>query len=141
MNRKSLTLLLCLCSPAALACTVSATGLSFGAINPLSDSSTTAVGTITVTCSSSTSFTASLSPGSGSYSQRAMLAGSNNLDYQIYLDSARTMPWGDGSGSTSTWSGTASTSAASHSVYGLVPAQNKAFPGSYSDTITVTVKY
>lgn len=132
-----------LASGTAQACSVSATNLQFGTIDPLVATDHDSTSTITVTCSGilSTAYTVSLSTGSGTYSQRQMSSGANILDYNLYTDSARTDIWGDGTGSTSAVSGSANETGTDHTVYGRSPHQPAALPGSYSDSITVTVTY
>jgi spore coat protein U-like protein len=136
---------------AAVTCTASATAVAFGVYNPFFGSPLDTTGTVTVTCSTTfidlVSYTVSLSRGGGSsYAGRRMNSGSNLLSYQLYTDAARSQIWGDGSGGTSTnaYSGilifTPITN--THTVYGRIPAaQTTVIPGSYTDTITVTVSY
>ena len=71
----------------------------------------------------------------------SMKSGANTLGYQLYLDSGRTTVFGDGTASSSTKSGTGSGSAQSISVYGRVPTLAGVVPGSYTDTVTVTITY
>lgn len=125
----------------AWACSVSATGLNFTAINPVSGNAYDSTATITITCPQATSFTVSLSPGSGSFGQRTMLSGSHTLQYNLFIDAAMTQIWGDGTAGTSTWGGTADSSGVSKTVYGHVPNQPAAYPGTYVDPITITVSY
>ena len=135
-------IILLMTSTTALAsCTTSATTLAFGNVTFSTVNSTS---TVTVNCTRSASFTVTLSTGNGgSFSPRQMSSGTNHLNYNIYADSARTQIWGSGasgtvanSGSTPNGGGTVNFTA-----YGQVPAQSSAAPGSYTDTITVTVTY
>jgi spore coat protein U-like protein len=126
----------------ALGCTVNATGLGFGSINPLSTTDATGVATITVSCTTLTSYTITMSAGGGgSFEQRVMRNGGDVLDYQIYSDLANSVVWGDGSGGTSTVSASASGAGTTSNAYGRVPHQPSAFPGTYTDTIIVTINY
>jgi spore coat protein U-like protein len=140
------------CAPvhAANSCSVSATSVSFGNYNPAATSPTTSTGTIGVNCLISTSdtITVALSTGlSGSYTARTMLSGTNTLTYNLYLNSARTEIWGNGTGGTSEFSDTIAGGTGgggggfATTVFGEIPAQQNPFPGSYSDTITVTVNF
>ncbi|WP_231748247.1 spore coat protein U domain-containing protein [Burkholderia sp. ABCPW 14] len=111
------------------------------------NSATTAM-TITVRCTGNGNPTpaASASAGGGSYSNRQMTrtGGGNLLSYNLYLDSAHTMVWGDGiSGGTSTISfGKLNNSSASATVYGLIRGGQNVVPGAYTDqTITITLSY
>ncbi len=127
-------------------CTASATGVSFGTYNLLSPTPLTSTGTITVNCSNalvfgSTTVTISLSTGqSGTYTTRSLGTG---FSYNLYQNAAYTQIWGDGSGGSTTYSGTISQQQTSFTatVYGQIPALQNPAPGSYSDTITATVNY
>lgn len=144
-------LVLCLIAPVAVraACTVSSSGVAFGTYNPFSTSPTDATGDITLTCtagSGSGAYSVGLSVGGGSsYSARRMTSGSNLLPYQVYSNAARSTVWGDGTAGTST--ATAGDNrpqvggSTSLPIYGRIVAQIAVAPGSYSDTLTVTVVY
>lgn len=125
----------------AHACTVTATNFQFGMIDPLIATDHASTSTITVTCPSLTAYTISLSAGAGTYGQRRMSSGSDTLNYNLYISSLYTSIWGDGSGSTSTVSGSADSGGNTQTVYGRSPYQPTAIPGSYSDSIVVTVTY
>lgn len=146
----------------AASCSVSATGVAFGAYNHLSGSPLDSTGTVTVQCTGggllsakNVSYTIQLNAGSsGSFSPRKLASGANLLDYNLYRNSARTTIWGNGSGGTSTVGGSFTlgncvlfllcsdeTESRNHTVYGRIPASQNVPAGSYSDTITVTVNY
>jgi spore coat protein U-like protein len=148
--------LLGLAAPAAMAAvtsSASAVGVAFGVYNPLATTPTTSAGTIQVTCTSTNSgtttinITAAYSTGSsGTYTTRTMRSGANALNYNLYFDAAYTQVRGDGTGGTQTGSaqltlGRNQTGSVSGTLYGRMPAGQDAAPGSYSDTITVTVTY
>jgi spore coat protein U-like protein len=126
-------------------CTVSTSAVGFGSINPLSGSNTDATGGITVTCTNGTPWTAAAGVGGGTgatFASRLMTAGANTLTYSLYTNSGRTTVWGDGSGTTATVGNTGTGSSQSVTIYGRVPSgQISAPPGSYADTVTVTVTY
>lgn len=127
-------------SPAQAAiCSASAQSVAFGSYDSLSSSALDGVGTVSVSCDSVTTFTISLSAGTGTYSARKMTSGLDELSYNLYTDSSRVLVWGDGSGSTSTV--TASAASGIYTVYGRIPARQNLAAGSFSDTITVTVTY
>jgi spore coat protein U-like protein len=120
----------------AATCTVSATGLAFGA---WSFSSLRSAGTVSVTCDTATSYTIILSTGnSGTYSMRNMTSGTNTMSYNLYADAAYTEIWGDGSAGTITLSGSTSGNV---TIYGLVPNQTSPAPGIYTDNIVITISY
>jgi spore coat protein U-like protein len=71
-----------------------------------------------------------------------MSQGANLLSYSLYTDAARTNVWGDGTGSTATIGNTGTGAVQNVTVYGRIPgSQSSAPPGSYADTISVTVTY
>ncbi|MBO9685936.1 MAG: spore coat protein U domain-containing protein [Mitsuaria chitosanitabida] len=129
-------------------CTVSGSTLNFGStIDPLATAvPLDAASTLTVTCSNTTPYAVSLNAGTNAggasnFTARTMKSGANTLGYQLYLDSGRTTVWGDGTASSSTKSGTGSGSAQSLTVYGRIPSLSGVIPGTYTDTVTVTVTY
>ena len=69
-----------------------------------------------------------------------MTAGSHTIQYGIYKDSAHAQPWGNTVG-TDTVSSAGIGSSQSFTVYGRIPPQTTPTPGTYTDTITVTVTY
>lgn len=122
-------------------CTVVGGGtLAFGVVVPGVQSDSSLV--LTTICTKNTGYVLSLSAGSSaSLAQRHMTSGANTLDYQLYRDSNRTDPWGDGSNGTSTFSGTGIGTPQQITVYGRVPSNASVSEGSYSDTVTVTATY
>ena len=137
-----------------VSCTASASSIAFGIYNPLSTTADTSTGTLRVTCTGSgtgvTNVTVgvSLSAGlSGTYASRKMFSGTNSLNYNIYWSTAYTQVMGDGTGGS--FSGSAgpftvyagSTSTATGTMYGQIPALQDVAPGSYMDTILMTVTY
>lgn len=130
------------------ACTVSGTVLDFGSgINPLTASvPVDASSTLTVRCTNTTPYAVALDAGlyaasATTFSDRKMASGANRLAYQLYLDASRSTVWGDGSSSTQTHGGTGTGSNQSVTIYGRVAALTGVVPGSYADTVTVTVSY
>ncbi|MGB6605851.1 MAG: spore coat U domain-containing protein [Steroidobacteraceae bacterium] len=146
-----LTLCGLLCAPARGAsitgsCTASATGVSFGTYNLLSATPLESTGTVTVNCSAATvkgtnSVTVSLSAGqSGSFTARRLGTG---FTYNLYQNAAFTEIWGDGTGNSTLYTGSITKKLPSFTatVYGQIPALQNPAPGSFTDTITVTVDY
>lgn len=125
------------------ACTVvGGVPLAFGVVTPgvQRDGSVT----VTATCTVGTPYTLALDAGTGSGATvglRRMTSGSATLDYTLYQDVARTTPWGDGTGGTSTRSSTGTGLTQTFTVYGRVPSSAVASVGVYTDTITVTATY
>ena len=124
-------------------CTVvSAATLNFGSQGVL----TTAVNqttTLQVQCTDTTPYNIGLDAGTGSgatVTTRKMTSGANTVNYSLYSDTNHTVVWGNTVG-TNTVSATAIGASQSYTVYGQVPAQTTPGPGTYNDTITVTVTY
>jgi spore coat protein U-like protein len=139
---------------AAGTCGISAIGPAFGVYNPLNAAPVTSNGSVTATCNwtsgGSTNFNivSSYSGGSsGNPADRFMLSGGNRLYYNIYFDAAFTQIRGNGTGGTQT--GAASlrvsngqpTASATSPIYGRIPAGQNVAPGSYSDSIVVTITF
>ena len=133
--------LLALAAPCAHAagCSVSTVGLNFGNYDVFSTLDDDITGTINVSCQATTSYSISLSSGSGTYSARTLLSAGNLLSYNLYTDPTRLTIWGDGSAATGTVSGTGTTG--SYTVYGRIPARQNAVVGVYADILTVTVAF
>jgi len=131
-------------------CTASAVGVVFGNYNPAQATPLDANGSVTVNCGSALVFgpstvTIALNAGaSGStFAARRMTSGVNLLAYNLYTNGGYSAVWGDGSAGTSTVTGTLNfgNQIFTATVYGQIPAAQDPAPGSYIDTITVTVNY
>ena len=124
-------------------CTInSASTLNFGTQGILA-TNVDQTSTIQVTCTNTTPYNIGLDAGTGtgaSVATRKLTSGANTVNYTLYSDSGRTTVWGN-TVSTDTQAGTGTGSAQSYTVYGRIPTQTTPAPGSYSDTITVTVTY
>jgi spore coat protein U-like protein len=128
-------------------CTVSATGVAFGTYTPLQTSALTSNGTIAVNCSGVTGTNAiyvQLSTGfSGNYTTRTMTSGAYTLSYNLYATTNTSYIWGNGTGvsyEVETYV-TNVQPTANLTVYGQVNSGQDPAPGTYNDTITVTVNY
>jgi spore coat protein U-like protein len=130
-------------------CTVTATGVSFGNYIPVDSTSNDSSGTVRVRCTMllalGGSFTVDLSTGSsGNYAQRTLRNGSSVLAYNLYTDPARSIVLGDGTGGSSRITENFSALLGidrTVTVYGRIAGRQNVPPGSYNDTIIVTVTY
>ena len=127
-------------------CTVSTAPVAFGDVDVTSGQAVQGTGSVSVTCTNGTPWTAVADAGAGTgadLSTRKMANGTNLLDYRLFTDSARTQVWGDGvSGATATLSDTGTGTAQTKTVYGVIPAGQTGIPaGDYADTVQVTVAY
>ncbi|WP_244814067.1 spore coat U domain-containing protein [Caballeronia sp. Lep1P3] len=125
-------------------CQISANPLSFGTTGVLAnniDQSTN----LSVTCTTGTPYTVALDAGTVSGStiaQRKMAntAATGQVQYNLYLDAARTQVWGNTIG-TNTASGTGNGAAQTLTVYGRVPTQATPVADNYLSTVTATVAF
>ena len=123
-------------------CLVSASGVNFGSAGIIA-SNVDATGSTTVQCTNTTPYTVGLDGGTSSATdptQRKMSKGSEKITYGLYQNSARNQPWGNTIGS-NTESATGTGSGQALTVYGRVGSQTTPSPGSYSDSVVVTVTY
>lgn len=131
-------------------CTITGGSLSFGAYDPVSANSSTALdgsGTLSVTCTKSASTTVTLGQGSNAETtstdtaplRRLKDAGTNYLTYKLYSDSGRTTQWTNvtAGGLAHTGTGTAT----SLTVYGSVAGGQNVPAASYSDTVVATITF
>lgn len=142
-----------LCLGPLCTCSASVGSLAFGNINPLSASPTDSTATLRLSCGGTVAllvpYTVSIGAGTGgSVADRRMSSSGGTLSYGLYRDAARSVPWGDGTASTSVLNGGVTLDALGlapdtvMTLYGRVPGgQRTVAPGSYSDVLTVTVTY
>jgi len=140
----ALLLLTISAAAAANSCTVSATSLAFGSYLA-SGGALKSSGTATVSCNAGAFFGLGASGGNkGTQNQRLLANGIYTVQYNLYLTSAYATIWGDGTGSTGIFSGSASSTPSVFTYYGLLPdnAFNQgAAAGSYTDSIVVVVSF
>jgi len=118
--------------------------LNHGDYDPASVADNDAQATLTLQCTNTTPLTLSASSGSGSLAQRQLSSGANRLNYNLFTSSARLAIWGDGTGGTSTIAatGVGMLTNVSLTIFSRIPkGQSAAIPGTYSDSITITVTY
>jgi spore coat protein U-like protein len=123
-------------------CSVNAATLNFGSTGVLAaavDNTTS----LTATCSATTPYTIGLDGGNAGASdptQRKMSNSGAQITYGLYQNAARSQLWGNSTG-TNTVAGTGTGSGQPLTVYGRVPTQTTPAPGTYSDSIIVTLTY
>ncbi len=142
---------------AAVNCSVTSSAVAFGIYNPFNAFALDSTATVSVTCSLTrpetvtVPYTLGLTAGSSaSFAVRTMISGPSTLNYNLYADNARSIIWGDGSSGTSVVAGSLGlghglgnngTNTATHTEYARMPAQQDVLPGSYNDSIVVTVTW
>lgn len=140
----------CAQSPGGAHCELTATPLVFGRYTPQSAAPADFTATLTVSCSvegadpvAVDGSVALLGDGAG----RRLAAGSGELRYQLYLDPARSRPWGDGTGHGETASvrvtvGRNMPHRQTITLYGRILAgQSQAAVGAYVDQIEAVLSY
>ena len=122
-------------------CAISASPLAFGTYAPAAARDATA--TIAVNCSRTAPYQISLGGGQNPIAASRRMGGplGGFVGYNLYSNSARSTAWGDGSTFGARVGGVGSGTAQNLTVYGRIPANQYARPGSYSDSVFVTVEY
>ena len=128
-----------------LFCNVSATGVNFGAYNPLGPTATASTGSVSYQCLFGTARVSISQGASGTFAARSL---SNPADpikmlYNLYTDASHTVVFGDGTGGTQSVTGGQSVffSTVTIQVYGLVPAFQDVAAGIFSDSLIVTLDF
>jgi spore coat protein U-like protein len=144
------TLALCLfvlvASGHSLACTITTVPVSFTNYDRAMASPADATGFVRVTCDPGIPFTVRLDPGQHSgntFTPRKMRHSTHgdDIEYNLFRDSARTEIWGDGTSSTFVQIGVGTGAESSFTVYGRIPPRQNVRVGFYGDSITVTVAW
>jgi spore coat protein U-like protein len=82
--------------------------------------------------------------GAPTFNPRRMLNGTSTLSYNLYLDAARTIVWGDGTSGTQSFfvrNPQPNNQNINVPLYGRIPAGQSAGVGSYTNTVTVTINF
>ncbi len=124
----------------ARSCTIAATDLPFPPVGVLA-APVAAQSRITLTCTAQTLWAVALDAGRNpdAASTRRMKGPSGGLiAYGLYGNAGHSVRWGSAA---QAMSGTGTGSAQRLTVYGQVPAQRTADPGTYADTVVATITY
>ena len=126
-------------------CSLSSTSISFGNYDVFNTSPLDTNGSIVYRCGNAdNNISISLNQGgASSFNPRRMLNGSQALNYNLYLDAARTIIWGDGTDGTQTYfiKNPPNNQDVTVPVYGRVPTGQSVSKGAYGNTITVTINF
>jgi spore coat protein U-like protein len=132
-------------------CTINAATLTFPSTpgTSLTAAAVTGSSSVTVNCTNTSPYSIGMGQGSNySGGSNRMANGANYLSYGLFVDSAYTHPWTTGASNSSCtttndcYLGTGNGSAQSIPIYGQVPiTATAAVPGTYTDTVTMTVTY
>src|SRR5262249_28212807 len=121
----------------------SASTLNFGGSQGLLLSNVDQTSTLQVQCTDTTPYNIGLNAGTGAGATvgvRKLTSGGATINYSLYSDAGHTTVWGN-TISTDTVAASGNGSSQSYTIFGRVPAQATPVPGTYTDTITVTVTY
>jgi spore coat protein U-like protein len=135
------------CATAAEAqglCRVSTTSVNFGTYNVFATAANDSTGSITLNCLSIGSVAVAINRGGAStFAPRRMVKSTEALHYNLYLDAARTIIWGDGSSGTQMHIevNPPLNQDVTLTMFARIPASQDVSAGSYSDSVTVTVNY
>ena len=113
---------------------ISVGDIAFGNYDPTTTVATDAGGSVTVRATSGMTYTIYIG------ADRTMTDGTDNLNYELFVDAPRTTAWGStlatGEGYTA-----ASNANVTYPIFGQIAALQDVGAGSYSDTVTITLEF
>jgi len=137
-------------------CTISAIAakdVNFADTASTATNNVDANGEVTAVCTALTPYSIGLNAGQNAATandvntrrmKHASATTNNFVAYQLYRDSARTLPWGSTTGTSgNVVTGTGNGASQAYPVYGRVanPSANNAAAGDYLDVVTATITY
>ncbi|WP_171910157.1 Csu type fimbrial protein [Rickettsiella grylli] len=138
------------CTGLGCSCSVGTQAVAFGSYVTTSPTPKTANGNVAVTCSALVIYSASyiirLAKGnSATYTPRFMNSLGVHLNYNLYTTAAFTSIWGDATGGTvsvsDSYTSIGLSTTRNYTVFGRVPALQPVGPGTYTDSVLVSVTY
>lgn len=131
---------------AEAACLIRSTGVSFGTYNALSPAPLDSNGSVIFRCEGQDhNITITLDKGGApSFNLRRMLNGREALNYNLYLDPARTVIWGDGTGGTQGYfnrNPQPNRQDIVVPIHGRIPARQNVSAGNYTNSLTVAINF
>jgi len=126
-------------------CTITTSPVNFGAYDPITAHKTSNLdgqGTLTVTCTRGAGAKVALAAGANALGtvRRMQDGAASYLTYELYQDSSRSTPWGEGT-SAKDLATALNSSPRDFVVYGRVPSGQDAAVGNYNDTVVATVNF
>src|SRR5260370_23298746 len=121
------------------------TNINFGVYSAFSVSPVTATSSFQFTCTPPATATLTLSRGtSATYNPRIMTrttAPAITMNYNLYMDAANSIIWGDGTSGTHylTFNATPGNKTLAGTIYATIPAGLDVGPGTYTDTVQATL--
>ena len=136
----SLAVVLLAPASARATCSVELAPVSFGTVDTRESSRGT--GEVVVRCDTAAGFEVAISGAGGGGTRRMDGPGGSRLDYRLFADAARAVPWGDG-GSLGAPVAAASdgNDARRLTIYGEIPAQSGVPAGDYIASLQVTLAF
>jgi spore coat protein U-like protein len=127
----------------AQACSVSTTSVSFGVYDVFSPVPLASTGSLSIRCFIAVPTVAVWlgRGGAPTNNPRQMSSGGNRLNYNLYLDAAHTAVWGDPNPNHLDTGWILFLFPYSHTIYGLIPADQDVPAGAYTDAVTVTINF
>jgi spore coat protein U-like protein len=134
----------------AAVCEPIARDLAFGSYTSSRPAPTDAVTTVSINCTAAgvaeiVTYSIAIGPSlEGGYQPRAMRGEGGVLEYNLYVDPARSLILGDGTQGTATLDGQLSLpgqGVKEFVVFGRIPARQSLRPGTYADMLTVAVEF
>lgn len=122
-------------------CAVDGGTMNFGAYNSGQQAALDVEGSISYSnCTGELTF--ELDGGtSGDTNNRTMTSGDNQLAYQLYRTAARNAVWGEGTNAHQVSIFDEEPQSDTVTVYGRIPGGQAVAPGTYTDTITITMTF
>ena len=127
-------------------CSLTSTSMAFGTYDVLAPTPLDTTGSIVYRCGP-LDFLIRITldrGGAASFANRRMLNGSEQLSYNLYLNAARTIVWGDGSEGTQVYfilNPQPNNRDITIPIYGRIPARQDRRVGAYTNTIIVTLNF
>lgn len=141
----ALVVLLTAASASAACSVTSVSALAFGTYDPFTSVPRDSSGSVTITCSGLIGLvTVDLSAGQSTVmTARTMNNGANLLSYAVYFDALRTFIMGNGVAGTSHYGPAVAALGIpiTFQFYGRIPARQAVAPGTYGDTLVITVSF
>ncbi|MFL5337073.1 MAG: spore coat U domain-containing protein [Geminicoccaceae bacterium] len=127
-------------APAWAACSVDLEPVSFGVVD--TQRQTSGTGQVVVRCDSAATFDVGISPGGGGGTRRMLGPDGVRLDYYLFSDAGRSVPWGDGQAIGPPVSASSDgTGQQRLTIYGAIPAQFGIPAGAYDDSLQITLTF
>lgn len=125
-------------------CFVSADSLAFSDYAPLGANLTVpkdGTSSVVLTCTAGVNATITMDVGShASVTQNRMAQGSDFINYNLYKNAMRTIPWGSGAAAFTTGI-IPDTNPRTYIVYGQIPAAQSVPSGAYTDIVIVSINF